>query len=196
MRNGKATTSATPSSPEEEVAAGEEPVEAVEPGDHPGAELLDDGVVGRRLLDLGGDLVRRALPDAVEPLHEDVRLGAPCRVAWPERGLRMALLEPGEDPRRVEHDLAVRDEHRHEILTGHLPHGTPVAGVDVDPVDLDALEARPDRDSLDVRRERDPVDTDHGLRNAMPAGSNPDPPPDFGLGKPRPRTVVHSRRRM
>ena len=41
-----------------------------------------------------------------------------------------------------------------------------VVGIDVDPLDRDALVAGGERDALDVRRERDPVDADqiHFLR--------------------------------
>ena len=48
-----------------------------------------------------GDGVRRSLPDIVEPLDEDVNLGAGARLARIQRRLRLHGLQPLDDPHRV-----------------------------------------------------------------------------------------------
>ena len=118
----------------------------------------DAARVRLRLLLLGRDQVRRALPDAVEPRDEDLHLGTARGLARVERRLGNAPLEPLDDGRRVAENLVAVDEHRHERLPAHRLDRGAVARIDVDPLELDALVAGCERDALDVRRERNPVD--------------------------------------
>ena len=64
-------------------------------------------------------------------------------------------------------DLAVlRDEHGDELLPADLADRRAVVQVDLDPLDLDALEGERERDTLDVRRERDAQHADRCRENA------------------------------
>ena len=56
---------------------------------------------------LGGHRVGRDLPDAVEPLDEDVDLGAAPEARRPQRRIGPALLQPAHDAHGVGDDLAV-----------------------------------------------------------------------------------------
>ena len=121
-------------------------------------QLLDAARGPGAALELVGDQVRGPLPELVEPVDEDLHLGAPRGVARVERRLGMPALQPLENARGVGDDLVAVDEHRHEPLAAHRLDRRPVVRVDVDPFELDTLVARGERDALDVRRERDPVD--------------------------------------
>ena len=79
---------------------------------HRAGELLGRAVVG--------DRVRRALPDAVEPVAEDPHLGTPRRVAGDEGRIREALLQPVEDDGRVDDDLVAGEQHGDEPLPAYL----------------------------------------------------------------------------
>ena len=130
MRNGKAATSAAPKRVAHEVvAAVEQRLEPVQPP----AQLLGPGgdprLVGRRAGELGLDRVRRALPDAVEPVDEDVDLGAPRGVGGPERRVGAAASSQRDDPHRVGDDLVlVGLQDGHEVLAGELADGERSAG--------------------------------------------------------------------
>src|SRR5712692_578856 len=156
---------------EEVVAAAEQRLEEIEGAGHRPAQLLDPPAVGLRLAELCLDLVRRALPDAVEPVEEDLELGAAGRVGRVERRLRVALFEVGEDPGRVEDDRAVVVDHRHEILPAQPTDRAPVLPVDHDRLGLDPLVRERERDPLDVGRERDPVQADQATTSSTPTFS-------------------------
>ena len=73
-------------------------------------------------------------------------------------------LQPGDDPHRVDDDLAVVGLHDgHEVLAAELADGRAVGGIDLDPIGRQALVAEGERDALDVRGEGDPQDA-HGPR--------------------------------
>ena len=91
--------------PEEVVAPGEQPLEELERPRQLPAELVDPLRIGLRLAPLRLDLVRRPLPDPVEPVEEDVELGTARLVLREERRLRLQRFEVAEDDRRVrDHD--------------------------------------------------------------------------------------------
>jgi hypothetical protein len=64
----------------EEVASVEEVLEQVEGGGQLTAQRSDPLLIGSLLAPLDLDLIRGALPDAVEPVEEDVQLGAASRL--------------------------------------------------------------------------------------------------------------------
>src|SRR5437764_6350319 len=76
------------------VAPGEQALEDLERGPHAPAELRDPRGVWRRALLLVRDQVRRALPDVVEPVDEDLHLGATGGIPRVERRLGRTPLEP------------------------------------------------------------------------------------------------------
>ena len=103
----------------------------------------------------------------------------------------MPLLEPGEDPRRVEEDLPVRLDHGDEVLAGDGAHGRAVGRIDVDPLDGDALVPGRERDALDVGGERDAVDADqidavHSISMSSPSTASPVTPTIVCAGWPAP----------
>ena len=118
LRNGKAATSAAPNaSPMRWSRPSSRRLEPVQPPAHLLAPGVDLRLVGRRPAQLGLDRVRRALPHAVEPLDEDVDLGAPRGVRGPQRRVGAAGLEPRDDPHRVGDDLVlVGLQDGHEVL--------------------------------------------------------------------------------
>ena len=139
------------------VAAGEQLFEAGDRRAHPLRELRKSDGIWLRPFELGGDQVRRPLPDLVEPVDEDAHLRRARRIAREERRLRNVGFEPLDDGGRVDDHLVAVDENRHERLAADRLDRRAVGRVDVDPLDLDALVPRGKRDPLDVRRERDPI---------------------------------------
>src|SRR2546430_15598744 len=65
----------------EVVAPVEQALEGVERAAHARTELVDAAPVRLRPFELGGDQVRRPLPEAVEPVDEDRDLRTPRRLA-------------------------------------------------------------------------------------------------------------------
>ena len=143
---------------EEEVAPGEERLEERQRICDPLRELRDPLPARLRLLLLGGDQVRRPLPDVVEPVDEDPHLCAPCLVGREERRLGVPRLEVLEDRRRVGEDEVAVDEDGHELLPADRDNWASVAVIDVDVLDRDPLVRERERDALDVGRERNPIE--------------------------------------
>ena len=84
-------------------------------------------------------------------------------VRGPQRRVGPALLDPVDDPHRVDDDLAVvGDQHRHELLAAGLDDGRAVVGGHVDPVDGDRLVGQGEGHALDVGRVGDAEDPRHG----------------------------------
>src|SRR5205085_9279666 len=75
--------------------------------------------------------------------------------------LRVELLEAGDDPRRVEHDLAVEVNDRHKRLARDLVDGLAVGIIDPDRLDLEPLVAEGERHTLHVRGPGGAVEADH-----------------------------------
>src|SRR4249919_4006097 len=107
------------------------------------------------------ELVRRLLPDAVEPVDQQHCFGTAGLVARIQRRVRVALLQVLEDRGRVGDELPVVLEHRHEWLAARLDYRGAVVAVDVDPLRLEPFVPERQGDPLDVRRERDAPDADH-----------------------------------
>src|SRR5688572_5561869 len=101
---------------EEVLAPCEHPLEDVERAGELPTELVDPRLVALRLAALCLDLVRRAFPDPVEPVQEDLELGSSRLVSRKEWRLGLPVLEVAEDHRRVEDHVAVVDQHRNERL--------------------------------------------------------------------------------
>lgn len=70
----------------------------------------------------------------------------------------------GHDDHRVDDDSAVVLEHWHEVLSAEGPQRAAIAGIVLDPLDLESLVGGRQRDALDVGGKRDPVDARHGGR--------------------------------
>src|SRR5438270_7627480 len=148
--------------PEEEIAAREEGVEEVAGAGELALERRDVTGVRGTSGELGLELVRRALPDPIEPVDEDDRLRPPGLIPWVKSRLGVPELELLEDGGRVGEDPPVlEDRDRHAILTADLDDRRAIRRVDVDPLEVDSLVAGRERDPLHVGRERDAVDTDH-----------------------------------
>jgi hypothetical protein len=124
------------------------------------AQSVDPSLVRRRLRSLGFDLVRRTLPDVVEPVEEDVDLRTPRGLPRKECRLRLQLFEVTKNDCRIGDDSPVVNEHRDERLAAYSFDLAAVGGIDVDPLDLDLLMGEGQRNALDVRRKRDAVDTE------------------------------------
>ena len=148
----------SPELAEEIIAAVQQILEEGDGAAHPRGQLGDARRVRFRLLFLGGDQVRRSLPDVVEPVDEHAHFGAARRLAGEERRVGDALLEPVDDDRRIADDLVSVDQHRDERLTAQSLNRRAVVRVDVDPLDLDRLVPGGERYPLDVGREGNAVD--------------------------------------
>ena len=118
FRNGKAQTSAAPKlSPISQSRPSSSAFEQVQPAAQLGAPVVQALLVGLAPRELGGHRVGRHLPDAVEPLDEDVDLGVAPGAGRPQRRVGPAGLQPAHDAHRVRNHLAVVGlQHRHEIL--------------------------------------------------------------------------------
>ena len=114
------------------------------------------------------DGVGRHLPDAVEPVDEDVGLRAAGGILRPERRGGPVGLEMGQDDHGVDDHAAVVLEHRNQLLAADGAYAAAVRGIVVDPVDREVLVGRRERHALHVGGERDPMHAQHGR---APAGA-------------------------
>src|SRR5436190_11132582 len=73
----------------------------------------------------------------------------------------MKLVEPSDDPRRVEHDLAVEIDDRDERLPAYLLDRFAIAVVDPNRLRLEALVPERQRDSFDVGGPGGAIEADH-----------------------------------
>ena len=158
---------------EEVLAPGEECFEELERCGQLDPQLLDSREIRARAGELGLDLVRRPLPDTVEPVDEEARLGPSSRVARVERRVGEALLEMLEDARGVGDDRVAVHEHRDELLAADLPNGGAVVGIHRHGLDLEPLVREREGDALDVRRKLEAIEPQHVCDNARPAGFLP-----------------------
>src|SRR4051794_1788700 len=143
---------------EQIVAAGEHLLEAIERLDHRSLELGYARPVGLRLTELRLDLVRRPLPRVVEPFDEREHIAWVLRI---QRRLRMPLVERAHDVHRLDEDLAVVIEHRHERLPAHVLDDAAVVIGDPDRLGAQALEGERQGGALHVRGEASAVERYH-----------------------------------
>jgi hypothetical protein len=124
---------------EEEVASVEESFKQVEGGGQLATQRSDSLLIGSLLAPLGLDLIRRALPDAIEPVEKDVQLSPASLFPGEQRRVGRAGLEIAEDLGRVKDHFPVLDEHGHQRLAADALDLTAIGGIDIDPIDLDPL---------------------------------------------------------
>src|SRR5438093_1086796 len=99
-------------------------------------------------------------------LAAGARVNALCPAAKRRVGAERLILD--ED---LVEPLVVVDQDRHEGLAADLLDGGAVVRVDVDPLELDSLVPRRERDAFDVRGKRDPVDAKGDALQRIPTAS-------------------------
>lgn len=142
-------------------------------------ELVVGWIAEQRVLERGLDLVRGLLPDAVEPVDEQMHLRPPRLVRRIERRARVALVQVADDLHRVGyHRAAVLDDPDEPLSADPLDRAA-IGVVDDHRLDLDPLVRERQRDALDVGRERRAVEPDHAgtvaIRARLPPGAEEGP---------------------
>lgn len=151
--------------PQQVLATGQHLLEQVEIPLHRPAQALDPlrVALGLRFLDLGRDLVRRSLPDPVEPVDEQQAVGPPGRILRVDPGpIREALLQVADDLHGVDHHLPVVDQDRNQVLSAHLADLRPVVRRHPDRLGLQPLVPQGQGHALHVGGFLDPVQGQHG----------------------------------
>ena len=146
------------------VAPGQHLLEEVEVVPHCPAESLHPAHVALPLwlLELLGDLVRRPLPDPVEPVDEEEAIGPAAGVLRVERRrVGEVLLEVEDDLHRVDHHALAVDQDRHQVLPADPSNFGSIARRDGDRFRSELLVGERQGDPLDVGRVLDPVELEH-----------------------------------